>query len=73
MYKNSVPGDTSALSPGGIRIGTPSLTTRGFNEENFEKVAYFLHRCISISQEIQQKNGRKLKDFNKDIEMARKQ
>lgn len=68
INKNSVPGDTSALSPGGIRIGTPSLTTRGFNEENFEKVAYFLHRCISISQEIQQKNGRKLKDFNKDIE-----
>ena len=33
INKNSVPGDKSALSPGGIRIGTPSLTTRGFKED----------------------------------------
>jgi len=25
-----VPGDKSAVVPGGIRIGTPALTTRGF-------------------------------------------
>jgi len=32
VNKNSVVGDKSALTPGGIRIGTPALTTRGFKE-----------------------------------------
>jgi glycine/serine hydroxymethyltransferase len=27
----------------GIRLGTPALTSRGFKEEDFEKVADFLH------------------------------
>ena len=30
VNKNTVPGDTSALSPGGVRIGVCALTTRGF-------------------------------------------
>ncbi|RZB82293.1 Serine hydroxymethyltransferase 3, chloroplastic isoform B [Glycine soja] len=29
LNKNSVPGDKSALVPGGIRIGAPAMTTRG--------------------------------------------
>lgn len=28
--KNTVPGDTSALNPGGVRMGAPALTSRGF-------------------------------------------
>lgn len=36
VNKNSVVGDKSALTPGGIRIGTPALTTRGFKEAEFE-------------------------------------
>ena len=32
LNKNSVAGDKSALVPGGVRIGTPALTTRGFVE-----------------------------------------
>ena len=34
--KNSVVGDTSALNPGGIRLGTPAITTRGMKEEHME-------------------------------------
>lgn len=30
--KNTVPGDKSAMVPGGLRLGTPALTTRGFVE-----------------------------------------
>jgi len=41
--KNTVPGDKSALTPGGIRIGCPALTSRGFTEEDFEQVKYLLH------------------------------
>ena len=44
VNKNSVPGDKSAIIPGGVRIGTPALTTRGFKEAEFSKVADFLDR-----------------------------
>lgn len=37
--KNTIPGDTSALNPGGIRMGTPALSSRGFQEDDFTKVS----------------------------------
>merc|ERR1712032_1539026 len=46
--KNTVPGDTSALIPGGIRLGTPALTTRGFSEEDFKKVGEFIDRGVQL-------------------------
>lgn len=62
---------------GGVRLGTPALTTRGFVEADFEKVAEFLHRGIEIGQKIQEKSGKKLKDFeallpgNEDLKALR--
>ena len=64
INKNSVYGDKSALSPGGIRLGTSSLTTRGMKEEDFEIVALFLHHCIQLALKIQNDVGKSLKDFN---------
>ena len=52
--KNALPGDRSALHPGGIRLGTPALTTRGMKAMEMEKVAEFLHRACQISIDIQQ-------------------
>tara|TARA_Y100000389_G_scaffold162170_1_gene164849 strand:- start:1120 stop:2439 length:1320 start_codon:yes stop_codon:yes gene_type:complete len=49
LNKNSVPGDVSALHPGGIRIGTSALTTRGLTENDFIKVSEFLHRAIQLA------------------------
>ena len=43
--KNTVPGDTSALVPGGLRMGSPALTSRGFTEADFDQVADFVSRC----------------------------
>ena len=46
-------GDKSAMTPGGIRLGTCALTSRNFMEADFEKVVDFLHRCVLIGLEIQ--------------------
>jgi len=51
--KNSLPGDVSAINPGGVRLGTPALTTRGLNEEDFEQVAEFLHRGCTLALQAQ--------------------
>ena len=51
--KNSIPGDTSAINPGGVRLGTPALTSRGFDEADFDVVAEFLHRGCQLAIEAQ--------------------
>jgi glycine hydroxymethyltransferase len=62
--KNTIPGDTSALMPGGIRMGTPALTSRGFMEEDFAKVANFFDRAVKIAVKLKgTEQGGKLKSF----------
>ena len=34
--KNSVPGDTNYMNPGGIRLGTGAMTTRGMVEKDMQ-------------------------------------
>ena len=63
INKNSVFGDTSALSPGGIRLGTSPLTSRNFNEKDFEKVGLYIHLCIQQAIHVQNKTSKKMKDF----------
>jgi len=63
LNKNCVPGDRSAVTPGGVRIGAPALTTRKFVEADFEQIAVFLDRALKIALSIQEKSGPKLKDF----------
>merc|ERR1712022_19118 len=62
VNRNAVHGDVSALSPGGVRIGTPAMTTRGCNEEDFRTIAGFLDRCCHIALKVQTEKGKKLKD-----------
>jgi len=74
LNKNCVPGDRSAVTPGGVRIGAPALTTRKMDENDFEQIAIFLDKSLKIALTIQEKSGPKLKDFvthldgNEDIE-----
>ncbi|CBQ70355.1 probable serine hydroxymethyltransferase, cytosolic [Sporisorium reilianum SRZ2] len=63
LNKNAVSGDTSALVPGGVRIGTGALTSRSMGEKDMEKVAEFLDRVVQISLDIQKTSGKKLVDF----------
>ncbi|EEE59895.1 hypothetical protein OsJ_12499 [Oryza sativa Japonica Group] len=62
--KNTVPGDVSAMVPGGIRMGTPALTSRGFVEEDFAKVADFFDAAVNLALKVKAAaGGTKLKDF----------
>ena len=68
LNKNTVYGDKSALSPSGIRIGTSCMTTRSMDKEGWNKLALWLKECVNICIDRQDKYGKKLVDFNVDIE-----
>merc|ERR1712194_768025 len=68
LNRNAVHGDASALSPGGVRIGSPAMTTRGCNPDQFKQIALFLDRVCQISLKVQQEKGKKLKDFEAGLE-----
>ena len=53
-----------------MRLGTPALTTRGFVEADFEKVADFVVRGIHIAKDLKTKLGPKLKDFRDGLANA---
>ncbi|KAJ1355046.1 Serine hydroxymethyltransferase [Parelaphostrongylus tenuis] len=61
--KNTCPGDVSALRPGGIRLGTPALTSRGFTEKDFEQVAIFIDEGLQILLKYKGHFGKTMKDF----------
>ncbi|KAI4712173.1 hypothetical protein J4E89_003621 [Alternaria sp. Ai002NY15] len=68
--KNTTPGDKSALTPMGIRIGAPAMTSRGLGEEDFKKIANYIDQCIKLCKKIQSelpKENNKLKDFKSRV------
>ena len=68
--KNSIPGDKSALTPCGIRIGAPAMTTRGMGEEDFKRIAKYIGTCIQICKDVQKslpKDANRLKDFKAKV------
>ena len=56
VNKNAIPFDTqSRFVTGGIRVGTPAVTSRGLKEYEMEQVAVWMHRALlnrSDEQEI---------------------
>merc|ERR550519_2135065 len=52
--KNTCPGDKSALRPSGLRFGTPALTSRGFEADDFAVTADFIDQAVKITVGIQQ-------------------
>ena len=68
--KNSIPGDKSALTPCGVRIGAPAMSSRGFGEEDFKHVARYIDQAITMCKAIQAslpKEANKLKDFKAKV------
>eukprot|EP00668_Euglena_longa_P028904 GGOE01036238.1.p1 GENE.GGOE01036238.1~~GGOE01036238.1.p1 ORF type:complete len:486 (+),score=102.19 GGOE01036238.1:125-1459(+) len=66
VNKNSVVGDKSAVTPGGVRLGTCAMTTRGLKEADFRQVGEFIHHGIQEAIKVQAAGGgskMKLKEF----------
>ncbi|VEU20802.1 DEKNAAC101687 [Brettanomyces naardenensis] len=53
--KNTIPSDTSALFPNGLRVGTPAMTTRGFLADEFDKVSEFIDSAVKIAIDLKAK------------------
>ena len=52
--RNSVPGDPSPFKPSGVRLGTPSLTTRGMKEKDMRLVANLIYRAIKGEKNVRE-------------------
>lgn len=51
------------MTPGGVRLGTPAITTRGMKESDMAFVGDYLDRLSRICVDVQNKGGKNLKDF----------
>lgn len=66
--KNAVVGDTSAISPGGIRFGTPAMTTRGMVEADMVLIAGLVNRITVLAIKVQSTmTSKKLVDFLAEV------
>ncbi|XP_078661050.1 serine hydroxymethyltransferase, mitochondrial-like [Branchiostoma floridae x Branchiostoma belcheri] len=63
--KNTCPGDKSALTPGGLRLGAPALTSRCLKEDNFRQVVDFIDEAVEVGLQVKAKTGPKMVDFKK--------
>ncbi len=67
LNKNSVPGDKSALVPGGVRLGAPAMTSRGLKEGEFQRVVELLDKAVAIAKDAQAQT-KKLKEFTQFLD-----
>lgn len=53
VNKNSIVGDTSAVNPGGVRLGTLAMTTRGMSLQDMKYIADTTHRVVELGKRIE--------------------
>ncbi len=63
VNKNTIPNETeSAMVTSGIRIGSPAMTTRGFNEDEFREVAHIIDKALKNKD-----NEKVLEELSKEV------
>lgn len=71
LNKIAIFGDNGTIIPGGVRIGTPAMTSRGCLEADFETMADFLFRAAQIANMLQREHGKLQKTISKVLESNR--
>uniref|UniRef100_A0A5B6ZLP6 Serine hydroxymethyltransferase n=1 Tax=Davidia involucrata TaxID=16924 RepID=A0A5B6ZLP6_DAVIN len=68
LNKIAIFGDNGTIMPGGVRIGTPAMTSRGCLEVDFETMADFLLEAAQIASSVQREHGKLQKAFLKGLQ-----
>ncbi len=66
VNKNMLPFDPrSPMDPSGIRVGTPAITTRGFDERSAEEVSQLIADCLKHAKDssAQERIARRVKEL----------
>lgn len=72
LNANSLPGDKGgAFRPGGVRLGTPAVTTRGMGEKEMKKIANWMNEVKNICVEVGAEE--KLESKKEELEKIRKE
>ncbi|CAE5958211.1 unnamed protein product [Arabidopsis arenosa] len=67
VNKVAIFSENGVISPGGVRIGSPAMTSRGCLEPEFETMAEFLYRAAQIASAAQREHGKLQKEPLKSI------
>jgi len=63
LNKNAIPDDVlPPFKPGGIRLGTPAITTRGMKEDDMERIAEWMLQALTNRE-----NQTKLAQLKKEV------
>ncbi|XP_023552257.1 serine hydroxymethyltransferase 7-like [Cucurbita pepo subsp. pepo] len=68
LNKITIFGDNGIITPGGVRIGTPAMTSRGCLESDFEVIVEFLHIAAQIAIVVQREHGKLPKAFLRGLQ-----
>lgn len=60
VNRNTIPGDRSALNPSGVRLGTPWITQRGFNEQTTAAIGDLIADLLLAIKPYRQPSSRRL-------------
>ncbi|XP_050236037.1 serine hydroxymethyltransferase 7 [Mercurialis annua] len=71
INKSAVYGENGVVCAGGVRIGTPAMTSRGCLEGDFEIIADFLLRAAQITSALQREHGKFQKEFLRSLQNNR--
>ena len=74
VNKNSIPFDEEKPAyTSGIRVGSPAMTTRGFKEEEFKKVALWISRIAhnieddNVKEEVKKEVSELMKNYQEEF------
>lgn len=70
VNKNTVPGDTSALNPSGIRIGTSAITTLNMSCTDVRFIVEYIHKVLTEGSNIIKNN--QIKNMDEFMDYVKK-